>query len=113
MELLTNDYGDCAGCVVYWLVKRHHTMVRAKAVILATGGIGRMHLNSFPTSNHFGAMGDGLVLAYWRPGFLRLSGELGKKSMKEHIVKSLPVGTILGLLLATLVTTISYFWFMR
>jgi len=33
-------------------------------VIIATGGIGRMHLNNFPTSNHFGATGDGLVLAY-------------------------------------------------
>ncbi len=64
VELLTNDYGACAGCVVYWLVQRHYTLVRSKAVVLATGGIGRMHLNSFPTSNHFGAMGDGLVLAY-------------------------------------------------
>jgi succinate dehydrogenase / fumarate reductase flavoprotein subunit/L-aspartate oxidase len=39
-------------------------MVRAKSVILATGGLGRLHLNGFPTSNHFGATGDGLVLAY-------------------------------------------------
>jgi succinate dehydrogenase / fumarate reductase flavoprotein subunit/L-aspartate oxidase len=64
VELLSNDQGDCAGCVVYWLQNRAYTLVHAPAVILATGGIGRMHLNGFPTSNHFGAMGDGLVLAY-------------------------------------------------
>jgi succinate dehydrogenase / fumarate reductase flavoprotein subunit/L-aspartate oxidase len=33
-------------------------------VVLATGGAGRLHLNAFPTSNHFGATADGLVLAY-------------------------------------------------
>jgi succinate dehydrogenase / fumarate reductase flavoprotein subunit/L-aspartate oxidase len=64
VELLSNDQGDCAGCVAYWLQNRAYTLVHAPAVILATGGIGRMHLNGFPTSNHFGAMGDGLVLAY-------------------------------------------------
>ena len=64
VELLTNDDRECAGCVAYWLQKQEYTLVHARAVILATGGIGRLHLNGFPTSNHFGAMGDGLVLAY-------------------------------------------------
>ena len=39
-------------------------VVAAKTVILATGGIGRLHIQGFPTSNHFGATGDALVLAY-------------------------------------------------
>jgi succinate dehydrogenase / fumarate reductase flavoprotein subunit/L-aspartate oxidase len=56
--------GHCAGAVVYSLEKRAYKMIKAQAVILATGGIGRMHLNGFPTTNHFGATGDGLVLAY-------------------------------------------------
>lgn len=64
VELLGSDYGDCVGCVAYWLQRRRYALLHAKAVILATGGIGRMHLNGFPTSNHFGAMGDGLVMAY-------------------------------------------------
>jgi succinate dehydrogenase / fumarate reductase flavoprotein subunit/L-aspartate oxidase len=34
------------------------------AVILATGGIGRLHIQGFPTSNHYGATGDGLAMAY-------------------------------------------------
>ncbi|MEW8013304.1 MAG: FAD-binding protein [Candidatus Sedimenticola endophacoides] len=64
VELLSSESGYCAGAVISSLKERQHKLVRAKAVILATGGIGRMHLNGFPTSNHFGATGDGLVLAY-------------------------------------------------
>jgi len=33
-------------------------------VIIATGGAGRMHYQGFPTSNHYGATADGLVLGY-------------------------------------------------
>jgi len=64
VELLSSETGHCAGAVVYSLDKRVYKMIKAKAVILATGGVGRMHLNGFPTTNHFGATGDGLVLAY-------------------------------------------------
>jgi succinate dehydrogenase / fumarate reductase flavoprotein subunit/L-aspartate oxidase len=39
-------------------------VVAAKTVILATGGIGRLHIQGFPTSNHYGATGDGLAIAY-------------------------------------------------
>jgi len=38
--------------------------VRAKATILATGGGGRLHYQDFPTTNHYGATADGVVLAY-------------------------------------------------
>ncbi|MET0105625.1 MAG: FAD-dependent oxidoreductase [Sedimenticola sp.] len=64
VELLSNESGYCAGAVLSSLKEYRYKLVKAKAVIIATGGIGRMHLNSFPTSNHFGATGDGLVLAY-------------------------------------------------
>lgn len=64
VELLSNESGHCAGAVISSLKSCSYLMVKAKAVILATGGIGRLHLNGFPTSNHFGATGDGLVLAY-------------------------------------------------
>ena len=39
-------------------------IAKAKVVIIATGGAGRMHYQGFPTSNHYGATADGLVLAY-------------------------------------------------
>jgi len=39
-------------------------VVKAKTVIIATGGSGRLHYQNYPTTNHYGATGDGLVLAY-------------------------------------------------
>jgi succinate dehydrogenase / fumarate reductase flavoprotein subunit/L-aspartate oxidase len=64
VELLSDEHGQCAGAVAYSIPYRRLFLIRAQAVILATGGIGRVHLGGFPTSNHFGATGDGLVLAY-------------------------------------------------
>jgi succinate dehydrogenase/fumarate reductase flavoprotein subunit len=39
-------------------------VVRAKATILATGGFGRLHVQGFATTNHYGATADGLIMAY-------------------------------------------------
>lgn len=65
VELLSNETGHrCVGAVVRSLLDRRLRMVRTHSVVLATGGLGRLHLNGFPTSNHLGATGDGLVLAY-------------------------------------------------
>ena len=41
-----------------------YLVARAKTVVIATGGAGRMHYQGFPTSNHYGATADGLVLGY-------------------------------------------------
>jgi L-aspartate oxidase len=64
VELLTDGSGGVAGAIVYDLNSRAFNLVRAAATILATGGAGRLHLGGFPTSNHYGATADGLVLAY-------------------------------------------------
>jgi L-aspartate oxidase len=64
VELLSNEHGHCAGAVICAIDRHGYQLVRAQSVIMATGGIGRLHLNGFPTSNHFGATGDGLALAY-------------------------------------------------
>ncbi|HEA26188.1 MAG TPA: FAD-binding protein, partial [Ectothiorhodospiraceae bacterium] len=64
VELLSNDSGGCSGAVISYLKSERYIQVKARSVIIATGGIGRVHLNGFPTSNHFGATGDGLSLAY-------------------------------------------------
>jgi hypothetical protein len=56
---------------------------------------------------------DGFVLGYWRPGFLNLSDEMSGQSMGEHIIKSIPVGLVFGLLLSGVSTLISYFAFGR
>lgn len=64
VELLSDADGACTGAVLKDLDNNRFIVVSAKTVILATGGIGRLHIQGFPTSNHFGATGDALVLAY-------------------------------------------------
>ena len=65
VELLSNECGRaCVGAVFRSLTDGRMRIVRTRSVIVATGGIGRLHLNGFATSNHLGATGDGLVLAY-------------------------------------------------
>jgi L-aspartate oxidase len=64
VELLTDAHGACAGVVLYELDRRGFAIVRAGAVVLATGGAGRIHVEGFQSSNHFGATADGLVLGY-------------------------------------------------
>uniref|UniRef100_A0A7V3PUH4 FAD-binding protein n=1 Tax=candidate division WOR-3 bacterium TaxID=2052148 RepID=A0A7V3PUH4_UNCW3 len=64
VELLTTPDGEIAGAVLLNLNLNRYLTVRAKVVIIATGGSGRLHYQGFPTSNHYGATGDGLVLAY-------------------------------------------------
>lgn len=54
---------------------------------------------------------DGFVLARWRPRFLNLSEQMGRASMREHMLKSIPVGLVAGLLLAGLSATLSFFLF--
>jgi succinate dehydrogenase/fumarate reductase flavoprotein subunit len=64
IELLKDDKGKCAGAVLYNMETEEHFVCRAKTTILATGGAGRLHVQGFPTTNHYGATADGLVLAY-------------------------------------------------
>ncbi len=64
VELLTGEDGAVNGAILLNLNLNRFTIVRAKTVIIATGGSGRLHYQGFPTSNHYGATGDGLVLAY-------------------------------------------------
>ncbi len=64
VELLLDESGRCAGAVLYDLDTRAYTVVRARATIMATGGMGRLHPQGFPTTNHYGATADGLVIAY-------------------------------------------------
>lgn len=64
VELLTDDNGACAGAVLYDVEQGRLRPVLARAVVLATGGAGRLHLEGFATSNHYGATADGLVIAY-------------------------------------------------
>ena len=64
IELLLDETGRCAGAVLQNMETKEILVARAKTVILATGGAGRLHYQGFPTSNHYGATADGLVLGY-------------------------------------------------
>ncbi len=64
VELILDENGKCAGAVLMNMETEELFVARAKTVILATGGAGRVHYQGFPTSNHYGATADGLVLGY-------------------------------------------------
>lgn len=64
VELIMDDKGRCAGGILYNLETEEYFAVKAKATIIATGGYGRLHIRGYDTTNHYGATGDGLVIAY-------------------------------------------------
>ena len=64
IELILDDKGNAAGAVLMNMETKEILVAKAKTVIIATGGAGRLHYQGFPTSNHYGATADGLVLGY-------------------------------------------------
>lgn len=64
IELIKDTDGKIAGAVLMNMETEEILVARAKTVIIATGGAGRLHYQGFPTSNHYGATADGLVLGY-------------------------------------------------
>ena len=64
IELILDSKGQCAGGVLYNLETEEYFTVKAKATIISTGGYGRLHIRGFDTTNHYGATGDGLIMAY-------------------------------------------------
>ena len=64
IELIKDEQGRCCRRGAPEYGDRGAAGRRAKTVILATGGAGRLHYQGFPTSNHYGATADGLILGY-------------------------------------------------
>jgi succinate dehydrogenase/fumarate reductase flavoprotein subunit len=84
VELILNEHGHCGGAVLYNLETEEYFIVKAKAVIMATGGSGRLHIQGFMTTNHYGATGDGLVMGY----------RAGVKICFLHTVQYHPTGAV-------------------
>ena len=84
VELILNEHGHCAGAVLYNLETEEYFTVKAKAVVMATGGSGRLHIQGFMTTNHYGATGDGLILGY----------RAGVKLCFLHTVQYHPTGAV-------------------
>jgi succinate dehydrogenase/fumarate reductase flavoprotein subunit len=74
VELILDKKGRCAGAVLCNLETEKIHVARAKTTIIATGGFGRLHIQGFNTTNHYGATADGLVIAYRAGCSLRFMG---------------------------------------
>ncbi|MDQ7794294.1 MAG: FAD-binding protein [bacterium] len=70
LELVLDQEGKCAGALMQNFETGQFLVARARTTILATGGFGRLHVSGFPTSNHYGATADGLIMAYRAGGRL-------------------------------------------
>ncbi len=64
VELILDDRGHCGGAILKNMETGEFKVVRAKSTVISTGGIGRLHVQGFPTTNHYGATADGLILGY-------------------------------------------------
>ncbi len=83
VELILDENGNAAGAVLMNMETKQLLVARARTVIIATGGAGRMHYQGFPTSNHYGATADGLVLGY----------RVGAKLLYAETLQYHPTGT--------------------
>ena len=84
VELVLNEHGHCAGALLYNLETEEYLLVKARATILATGGCGRLHIQGYMTTNHYGATADGIVLGY----------RAGIKLKFLHTVQYHPTGVV-------------------
>ncbi len=84
VELILDDKGQAVGAIAYHLENKQFSIIKAKSVILATGGFGRLHIRDFETTNHYGATADGLVIAY----------RAGAKLMYMDSVQYHPTGAV-------------------
>lgn len=64
VEILKDAKGRAAGALFFNMETEEYFVVKAKATVIATGGYGRLHIQGFATTNHYGATADGLVIGY-------------------------------------------------
>jgi len=83
VELILDKNGKAAGAVLMNMETKELLVAKAKTVIIATGGAGRLHYQGFPTSNHYGATADGLILGY----------RVGAKLLYADTLQYHPTGT--------------------
>ena len=70
-EFLMDDRSQVAGTILYDMDSDEYKIARAKSTVLATGGFGRLHIQGYETTNHYGATGDGIAMAYHAGANLR------------------------------------------
>jgi succinate dehydrogenase / fumarate reductase flavoprotein subunit len=80
VRLLT-DGERCVGAIAYWREQGRFVVIKAKSVVMATGGIGKAWAI---TSNSWEYTGDGMALAY----------EIGAELMDMEFVQFHPTGMV-------------------
>ncbi|MBK5113147.1 MAG: FAD-binding protein [Candidatus Heimdallarchaeota archaeon] len=93
VELIKDETGQVAGAVLLNLDSKESIVVRAKSTIITTGGFGRLHIQGFPTTNHYGATFDGCIMGYRAGAPLKLM-----KSVQYHPTGAAFPEQIVGLL---------------
>lgn len=83
IEIILDENGKASGAVLMNMETKEILVARAKTVVIATGGAGRLHYQGFPTSNHYGATADGLILGY----------RVGAKLLYADTLQYHPTGT--------------------
>ena len=101
VELIKDEKGQVAGAVLKNMETDDYLVARAKTVVIATGGAGRIHYQGFPTSNHYGATADGLILGY-RAG----ASLLYQDSIQYHPTGAVYPAQILGALVTEKVRSV-------
>jgi hypothetical protein len=110
--LLTMAAFVCA--IVGFLLLANYVGLARKHLRLGFGGLFLLNLSHYLILFLYDtAFVDGFVLSHWRPQLLLLPDEMGRESMAEHITRSIPVGTVAGVLIAGLGSAISYLILMR
>jgi len=100
-------------CIVGFLVLANYLGLFRKGIQLSFGALYTLNLTLYLILFLFDTIViDGFVLGYWRPAFLQLSEAMGWTSMKEHMLKSIPVGIIIGFIIALFSTLISFYLLM-
>jgi succinate dehydrogenase / fumarate reductase flavoprotein subunit len=92
LKLIHDDEGRIAGCVGYWRATGEFVTFQAKAVILATGGVGKSWKI---TSNSWEGTGDGHAMALWA----------GAKLIDMECIQFHPTGMVWPLSVRGLLTT--------
>jgi len=64
VEVIKDGVGNAAGALCMNMETDQYEVITAPSTIITTGGFGRLHIQNFPTTNHYGATADGLVMAY-------------------------------------------------
>ena len=99
-------------CIVGFLLLANYIGLASRGFQLGLGALFALNLALFLILFLYDTIViDGLVIGYWRPGFLKLPDSMGWESMRTHMLKSIPAGIVFGLVISGISSVISFFAF--